>query len=90
MTPVTLNCKAVMQAKKEMMMKRLMIGLGMSIAMAVGVWTQWPVPSAQAACSEADAARSGCCSWHEGVCGCNTAVGKLQCCDGATSPSCGC
>jgi hypothetical protein len=32
--------------------------------------------------------RSGCCSWHSGVCGC--AGNRAQCCDGTLSPSCGC
>lgn len=33
-------------------------------------------------------ARSGCCSWHGGVCGCS--AGRALCCDGQLSPSCGC
>lgn len=33
-------------------------------------------------------ARSGCCSWHGGVCGCSG--GRVVCCDGTYSPSCGC
>lgn len=36
------------------------------------------------------AARSGCCSNHGGVCGCDKAKQKLRCCDGRLSPSCGC
>lgn len=32
--------------------------------------------------------RSGCCSWHGGVCGCSS--GRAVCCDGNLSPSCGC
>ena len=32
--------------------------------------------------------RSGCCSWHGGVCGCQG--GRALCCDGTLSPSCGC
>jgi hypothetical protein len=32
--------------------------------------------------------RSGCCSHHNGVCGCSG--GRAQCCDGSLSPSCGC
>jgi hypothetical protein len=32
--------------------------------------------------------RSGCCSWHNGVCGC--AGTRARCCDGSLSPSCGC
>ncbi len=35
-------------------------------------------------------AKSGCCSWHDGVCGCDTDTGKQQCCDGTDSPSCTC
>ena len=34
-------------------------------------------------------ARSGCCSWHGGVCGCNY-YGRVECCDGTTSSSCTC
>ena len=32
--------------------------------------------------------RRGCCSWHDGVCGCSG--GRTQCCDGSQSPSCTC
>ena len=35
-------------------------------------------------------ATSGCCSWHDGVCGCDSSVGRQLCCDGSLSPSCGC
>jgi len=35
-----------------------------------------------------EVARQGCCSWHGGVCGCSG--GRLVCCDGSFSPSCGC
>lgn len=33
--------------------------------------------------------RSGCCSWHDGVCGCDS-FGRVICCDGTISPSCTC
>jgi len=33
--------------------------------------------------------RSGCCSWHKGVCDCS-ASGRVICCDGTYSPSCTC
>lgn len=39
---------------------------------------------------EIEQARRGCCSWHDGVCGCDSNVGRLICCDGTYSPSCGC
>jgi len=35
-------------------------------------------------------ATSGCCSWHDGVSGCDGSVGRLVCNDGTYSPSCGC
>lgn len=35
-----------------------------------------------------DMARSGCCSWHRGVCDCY--LGRVVCCDGTLSPSCLC
>jgi hypothetical protein len=34
--------------------------------------------------------RSGCCSHHDDVCGCNGNTGHQLCCDGKDSPSCGC
>ena len=30
----------------------------------------------------------GCCSWHNGQCGCS--FGRVVCCDGSYSPSCTC
>jgi len=33
-------------------------------------------------------ATRGCCSHHQGVCGCSG--GRAVCCDGQFSPSCGC
>jgi hypothetical protein len=35
-------------------------------------------------------ATRGCCSYHGGVCGCDTSVGRQVCCDGTYSPSCTC
>jgi hypothetical protein len=35
-------------------------------------------------------AKSGCCSHHGGVCGCDSSTGHQRCCDGRDSPSCGC
>ena len=34
--------------------------------------------------------QSGCCSWHQGVNGCDTYSGKILCNDGTTSSSCAC
>lgn len=33
---------------------------------------------------------SGCCSWHEGVAGCDEESGMLLCNDGELSPTCEC
>jgi hypothetical protein len=38
--------------------------------------------------TEGDQAGQGCCSWHGGQCGCSS--GRVVCCDGQYSPSCGC
>ncbi len=35
-------------------------------------------------------AKSGCCSHHGGVCGCDESFDKIICCDGTLSPSCTC
>ena len=35
-------------------------------------------------------AKSGCCSRHEGVCGCDADTGYIQCCDKSDSKSCRC
>jgi len=32
--------------------------------------------------------KRGCCSWHDGVCGCS--YGRVVCCDGVLSPTCTC
>jgi hypothetical protein len=32
--------------------------------------------------------QQGCCSYHNGVCGCE--FGRVKCCDGSYSPSCRC
>jgi hypothetical protein len=34
--------------------------------------------------------KSGCCSHHGGVCGCDDATGRTACCDGTLSKSCQC
>ena len=34
-------------------------------------------------------AQRGCCSWHNGVCGCGS-NGRVVCCDNTYSPSCTC
>lgn len=41
-------------------------------------------------CTPNEIHRAGCCSHHGGVCGCNQYAGRLRCCDGTISPSCGC
>ena len=33
-------------------------------------------------------AKSGCCSWHGGQCGCDG--NRVVCCDGTLSPTCTC
>ena len=45
-----------------------------------------PQPNGNETCDPI--ARRGCCSHHNGVCGCRN--GRTTCCDGSTSPSCTC
>lgn len=42
----------------------------------------------QSGATSEEIAKRGCCSWHQGVCGCSG--GRQTCCDGTTSPSCTC
>ncbi len=49
-----------------------------------------PAPSVSGPCGSSDLDRRGCCSHHNGVCGCNSATGMLRCCDNTDSPSCDC
>ena len=75
-------------------MKKLLVVAVMSAALLYPVLT---VDSGQPAGIISDLvsesygpiAKSGCCSWHGGVCGCNS-YGGVECCDGTTSPSCTC
>jgi len=39
---------------------------------------------------EASEEKQGCCSWHGGVCGCDSVTGRVLCCDGTLSPTCTC
>lgn len=62
----------------------------------VGKLQSWMHPAAkvlfagakQAGRDMQSSSKSGCCSWHGGVCGCR--AGRVICCDGEESPSCTC
>jgi len=79
-----------------LLMVAVVVLSGSFSALAQESQTQPSVPSKQQACeslrqggaSPEQLAKSGCCSWHGGVCGCS--LGRVTCCDGAFSPSCGC
>ena len=49
-----------------------------------------PVSEQTIAAGGVKVARSGCCSYHGGVAGCDAATGHARCADGSDSPSCGC
>lgn len=82
-------------------MRNLLFGLLLAFA-AVGAQADEGLEASavagadQAACAELKAegaseeqlAKSGCCSWHDGVCGCSGT--RVKCCDGTLSPSCTC
>lgn len=67
-------------------MKKFLISLGLFLALVVAGLTSYVVASPD--CNIFN--RSGCCSHHGGVCGCNKNFHRLKCCDGSLSPSCGC
>jgi len=61
-----------------------------SCAAAIGVLSAYlfaPLPRIADGPND-ELARSGCCSWHGGVCGCSG--NRAACCDGTLSPTCGC
>jgi hypothetical protein len=64
-------------------MKRLVMLLvvGLGVGFGVGAYS-----STQPRIVE----HQGCCSHHEGVCGCTGDGKHAKCCDGTLSPSCGC
>ena len=68
------------------MLKKLMIFLGLFIGLVVVALTSNVMASPD--CNIFN--RQGCCSWHNGVCGCNSLYNRLKCCDGTLSPSCEC
>ena len=62
------------------MRRLLMLAIvGLGVGFGVGAYSGTRKTSAEA---------RGCCSHHDGVCGCNS--GRATCCDGSISPSCGC
>jgi hypothetical protein len=64
------------------MVKRLIATL------LAGVLGQATLASVPVGSPEPEPEKSGCCSWHGGVCGCSG--GRVTCCDGVTSPTCTC
>jgi hypothetical protein len=51
-------------------------------------WQYTPIPKADG--DGQQEARSGCCSHHGGVAGCDYDTGHQRCADGSDSPTCGC
>lgn len=45
-------------------------------------------PSTNNETNKPQQSQRGCCSWHDGICGCDN--GKTVCCDGSYSPTCSC
>ena len=75
----------------EFFMRRRLVRLFFLGLVASAVWpgnrTSIWTPLDSSTCLE-DPERSGCCSRHGGVCGCDK--GRAVCCDTTKSPSCGC
>ena len=68
-------------------MRKILCALGSALMLTVLVA---PASSAttRAATNPDSPDQRGCCSHHQGVCGCS--AGRTQCCDGTQSPSCTC
>lgn len=52
-------------------------------------WRYTPIPKADGDDGQQEA-RSGCCSHHGGVAGCDYGTGHQRCADGSDSLTCGC
>jgi hypothetical protein len=59
-----------------------------TVLMSLALMTVASASPAPLPCNQND--RRGCCSHHDGVCGCNRSTNMLRCCDGTQSPSCDC
>jgi hypothetical protein len=70
------------------MRRALVIGVTFS-ALSVVVGTSASAAPAPSEASGTEAEKRGCCSHHHGVCGCSDGH-MTMCCDGTTSPTCGC
>lgn len=57
------------------------IGLGLGFGFGAGAYSKAQLEPVQ---------HQGCCSHHQGVCGCSRDGKHATCCDGTQSPSCGC
>lgn len=62
--------------------------LGVVLLSSVMIWVVTGANAASSPASPDAIEQSGCCSHHQGVCGCLS--GRKQCCDGTLSPSCRC
>lgn len=75
-------------------MKKILLGLALLLSLN-GIATEIMVSDKKVDCKailktgDKDLiAQRGCCSHHQGVCGCNN--GRDKCCDETLSPSCTC
>jgi len=71
-------------------MKTLCFALALLLVLSVPVYAeQYDADYCQKVFEQSpDQLQRGCCSWHNGVCGCQN--GRTVCCDGSYSPSCRC
>lgn len=69
-------------------MKKFFVILGVLVVIGAGCFAGVNYYQASKIQGECLAGR-GCCSWHDGQCGC-TPSGAVRCCDGTTSPTCRC
>lgn len=75
--------------KASQLLAALVAAAWLSIGSATEPEPQKAACPVNVAAGENNPAQQGCCSWHDGVCGCSSS-GRTECCDGTLSPSCNC
>lgn len=90
-----IRCYNLVSFSRGMNMKKVLLGLALLLSLNVMAAEVTVSDKTKVDCEailktgdKELIAQRGCCSHHQGVCGCSS--GRTTCCDGTTSPSCTC
>lgn len=85
-----LNCKQTKHGGFIVKLKKVFLILSLTTIFSVLGYMYYSSSNSYAnpTNSETTVEQRGCCSHHQGVCGCEN--GRTVCCDGTLSPSCSC